>query len=461
MSINQDQMLQAIYDTLFSAFTSPPAQAQGQGASQADQTYLTLEWPGLQIDVAQFANPWSPQNPKGSTESTENLSFLVDKVQSLNPIYSANGQNISDIYNLVVNAQVVPPPLDPTAQKQYDEAIAFLQADGTDYDDAGKPITIKVDSPIYAAYKKKKKAYDNAVVSMMSSYFEYDMSKPDDQRKWSLLGPTFIDAVNTAWDDWNNAQKTKVEDKLAILAQSSNNQVGVVFNAAKAQFNNLRKVSLTVPGKVYWASYASPANWFASSASEEWTTVTIDSQSLHRSEHSDYTNMSAGGSASWGLWSVGGSFSKQDSHQSMDQTTTGLTVSFKFARVDITRPWLNFLLFSMKGWKVAEAYSASGLSNGTKKQPLGIPFPNLPTSFIAVRDLKITATWGHEDSSFISSKLSTSASLGWGPFAISGSYSQGSEDKKFNSNFDGRTISNDGLQIIGWVNTIVPACPPA
>ncbi len=143
MSINQDQMLQAIYDTLFSAFTSPPAQAQGQGASQADQTYLTLEWPGLQIDVAQFANPWSPQNPQGRTESTENLSFLVDKVQSLNPIYSANGQNISDIYNLVVNAQVVPPPLDPTAQKQYDEAIAFLQADGTDYDDAGKPITIK------------------------------------------------------------------------------------------------------------------------------------------------------------------------------------------------------------------------------------------------------------------------------------------------------------------------------
>jgi hypothetical protein len=461
MSINQDQMLQAIYDTLFSAFTSPPAQAQGQGGSQADQTYLTLEWPGLQINVSDFANPWSPQNPQGSTEATENLSFLVDKVQSLNPIYSANGQNISDIYNLVVNAQVVPPPLDQKAKEQYDAAIAFLQADGTDSDDEGKPITIKVDSPVYMKYKKMKKAYDNAVVSMMSNYFQYDMSKPEDQRKWSLLGPTFIDAVNTAWDDWTNAQKTKVEDKLAVLAQSSNNQVGVVFDAAKGQFNLLRRASVTNPGKNYFASYASPSNWFASSASEEWTTVTIDSKSLHRSEHSDYTNMSAGGSASWGLWSVGGSFSKEDSHQSMDETTTELTVSFKFARVDITRPWLNFLLFSMKGWNLGQAYSASGLSNGTKTQPLGTPFPALPTSFIAVRDLTITANWGHDDSSFISSKLSTSASVGWGPFAVSGSYSQGSEDKTFNSDFDGRTISNDGLQIIGWVNTIVPACPPA
>ncbi|MEH1836188.1 MAG: hypothetical protein V7L29_30070 [Nostoc sp.] len=460
MSINQDQMLQAIYDTLFSAFTSPPTQAKGQGASQADQTYLTLEWPGLQIDVEQFANPWSPQNPNGSTTATENLSFLVDKVQSLNPIYSANGQNVSDIYNLVVNAQVVPPPLDPKAQQDYNEATAFLQADGTDFDDLGKPITVKVDSSVYAAYKRKKKAYDNAVVSMMSNYFQYDISKPEDQRKWALLGSTFIDSVNTAWDDWTNAQKTKVEEKLAVLAQSSNNQVGVVFNAAKAQLNNLRKASLTETGKIYWASYASPSNWFASSAAKEWQEVTIDSKSLRVSEHSDYSKMSAGGSASWGLWSVGGSFSKEDSHQSMDKTTTALTVSFKFARVDITRPWLNFLLFNIKGWKT-EGYSASEISNGTKTQPLKTPFPNLPTSFIALRDLKITANWGHEDSSFIKSKLSTKASVGWGPFAVSGAYSQGSEDKKFNSDFDGRTISNDGLQIIGWVNTIVPACPPA
>lgn len=460
MSINQDQMLQAIYDTLFSAFTSPPAQAEGQGASQADQTYLTLEWPGQQIDVEQFANPWSPQNKDGSTDATENLSFLVDKVQSLNPIFSANGQNISDIYSLVTNAQVVSPPLDEKAKQEYEEAIKFLQTDGTDYDDSGKPITVKVDSPVYANYKRKKKAYSNAVVTLMSNYFQYDMSKPEDQRKWSLLGPTFTDSVNTSWDDWVNAQKTIVEDKLAVLAQSSNNQVGVVFNAAKTQFNNMRRASITNPGKNYWASYASPANWFASSASAEWTEVTINSGDLHRSEHSDYTNMSSGGKASWGLWSVGGSFSKEDSHQSMDETTKNLKVNFKFARIDITRPWLNMLLFNIKGWNIGSAYQKSGLSNGTKIQPLNTPFPLLPTSFIAVRDLSITAEWGHQDSSFVSSKISTQVSGGWGPFAISGSYSHGSTDKKFNSSFDGRTITNNGLQIIGWVNTIVPDCPP-
>lgn len=459
MSINQTAMLEAIYDTLFSAFTSPPTGANGEGASQADKTYLTLEWPGLQIDVAQFANPWSPSNPTGSTEATENLSFLVDKAQSLNPITSQNGQNVSDIYGLVVTATVVPPPEDPDAQKAYDQAIAYLQTDGTDYDDAGKPITIKVDSPVYANYKRKKIAYDNAVANLMSKYFQYDMSKPEDQRKWSLLGPTLIDPVNTAWSDWINAQKTKVESELAVLAQSSNNQVGVAFNNAQQQFNLLRRASLTDLGKDYWASYASPGNWFSSAAADEWTEVTINSGSLHTSEHSDCTSMSTGGHASWGLWSVGGSFSKEDSHHSQSKTTENLSLTFKFARIDITRPWLNFLLFNINGWSLGAAYAAGGLSNGTKDQQ-DQPFPLLPTSFIAVRDLKITADWGEEDSSFVSSTISSKSTGGYGPFAISGSYSSSSEDKKFDSEWDGRTISNPGLQIIGWINTIVPHCPP-
>lgn len=460
MSINQDQMLQAIYDTLFSAFTSPPAQAEGEGASQAEQTYLTLEWPGQQIDVSQFANPWSPQNTKGSAEATENFSFLVDKIQSLNPIVSPNGVKISDVYNLVVNAQVTPPPVSKEEKALYDDAVAFLQADKIDYDDSGKPITIKGDSPVYSNYKRKKKDYDNAVVALMSNYFQYDMSKPEDQRKWSFMGPTFTDAVDTAWNDWINAHKVKVEDKLAVLSQSSNNQVGVVFNAARSQFNSLKRASVTNPGKNYWPSYATPANWFSSAAAEEWTSVTISSGSLHTNEHSDYTKMSSGGKASWGLWSAGGSFSKEDEHQSMDETTTDLTVSFKFARVDITRPWLNTLLFNIKGWKLGEAYKKSGLSNGTKNQPLNTPFPLLGTSFIAVSDLKITANWGKKDSSLITSKVGAEASAGWGPFAISGSYSHGTSDKTFDSSFDGRTISNKGLQIIGWVDTIVPNCPP-
>ncbi|WP_215222949.1 hypothetical protein [Echinicola shivajiensis] len=460
MPDQNSKMLQAIYDTLFSAYTNPPKGVDSPATSQADQTYLSLNWPGQQIDIGQFANPFSPNNPEGSMEAVENFSALVDNLLSINPISSPNGNRLTMVYETTVNAQVIPPPEDPKAKEAYNKAFNFLHTDGVTYNDEGKAVKVKVDSPVYSNYKRKLKAYNDAVVTLMSNYFQYDMSNPADQRKFALIGPTYQSAVKSAYEDLVNAQQTKVEDMLAILAQSSNNQVGVAFKQARETFEGYKRAGITDPNKSWYPTYAMPANWFAPGAAEEWTEVTINSNEIHTSEHSDFTKISAGGKASWGLWNVGGSFDKEDSHRSMSSNTSNLKVSFKFCRIMIDRPWYNNLLYSMKGWNLGEAYEPGGLSNGTRNQDLNTPFPLLPTSFIAVRDLKISADFSQEDSSLIESKLSTSASFGWGPFSISGSYSTGNTDKKFNSRFDGSTISNDGLQIIGWVNNIVPFAPP-
>ena len=461
MAVNEAQIVQAIYDNLFAAFTNPPQGINGGAVSQKDKTYLTLNWPGQQIDVAEFANPWSPGNPTGSTTATEIFSRLVDDSQSIYPVTSPNGNRLTQVFGQVVNAQVVPPPVDPKAKAAYDQAFNFLNTDGTDYDDSGKPITVKVDSPVYSNYKRKLIGYNNAVVALMANYFGYDLTKPEDQRKWSLLGPTFQSAVQSALSDLQNAQQSKVEDAIATLAQNSNNQVGQAFTQARNQYNMMKRAGVVDPTSNWWPSYAQPANWFAPNAAAQWTNITVDSTSLHTSSHSDFTSSSAGAQASWGLWSAGGSFSKQDGHQSMSKDTSALKVSFKFARISIDRPWLNFLLFSLGGWNMGNAFKPGGISNGTRAQPTDSAMPMLSTSFIVVRDVQITANWGHDDSSTITSKLSTSASFGWGPFAISGSYATESSDSKFNSTFDGKTISNNGLQIIGWVNTLTPNSPPA
>jgi hypothetical protein len=286
------------------------------------------------------------------------------------------------------------------------------------------------------------------------------LTKPEDQRKWSLLGPTFQSAVTSALNDLQNAQQTQIESALATLAQSSTNQAGQVFKQARDQFTAMQRAGVADPTSNWWPSYAQPANWFAPNAATSWTTITVDSTSLKTEEHSDYTKISSGAQASWGLWNVGGSFNKEDGHQNMSKDTSSLKVSFKFARISIDRPWLNFLLFSLGGWSMNNAFQPGGISNGSREQPNNEAMPMLTTSFIAARDVQITADWGHEDSSLITSKLSTSASVGWGPFAISGSYGKETSDKSFASTFDGKTITNNGLQIIGWVNTITPMSPP-
>ena len=461
MAISEDKMLQTIYDSLFAAFTSPPPNAQRQGGSQADKTFLILNWPGQQVDPAQYRNPWTPTNPEGTQEAAENFSALVDDAPMLNPIWSPSGRKVSQIYADVVNAKVVPPPESAADKTAYDKAWSYLNVQKEIENDDPPPdkVTVTADSPVYTKYKRAYLAYDKAVTSLVNNYFFFDMSKPEDQRKWSLLGTQLQDAVATAYDDLQNAQATKVQDALATIAQSSNNQVGRLFKDAAAQFSNMRKASVADPTARYWPSFPFPANWTSADAAADWSEMTLTSNSLKTSENSDFESITAGASGSYGLWSGGGEFEKQDGHQSMSKETSNLKAKFKYARVTIVRPWLNFLLFGVDGWSTQTYPQPGRLSNGTKNQP-NAPFPLLPTSFVAVRDLEISADWGKEDSDEITKKLSAKANFGWGPFSISGGYAKSSSSKKFASEFDGTTLSNPGLQIIGWVCSVVPNSPP-
>lgn len=451
-------MLQTLYDTLFGVFTGTPP--GGEAGSEAGKTVLMLNWPGQAIDMATFANPWSPANPTGSQEALETFSALVNPVPLINVGYAASSKTVSEVQKLVVNANVVPPEPTEEQKKAYDTAKAYLTAMVDGYDDnTGAPIKTEGDSPVYANYKRKKAAYLSASTSFLNQYLLLDMSKPEDQRKWSILGPNLQEKVDTAMADWIAAQKTKTEDMLATLSQSSTNQVGQLFQDARTNFNTITRGSIKTPGQRFNPSYARPAAWFAPGNADTWTEMSVTSNEMKTEEHSDFTKYGGGVSASWGLWSGSGSFSKEDGHESMSKETSNLTISFKYNRVEIDRPWFNGLLYDVKGWNIGEAGGADSISNGTKTQE-GKMMPILPTAFIAVRDLKISADWGKEDKDLITSKLSTKASFGWGPFRVSGSYESSDRDMTHTTKFDGTTISSDGLQIIGWINTVLHKSPP-
>ncbi|QRM90106.1 hypothetical protein FG167_12970 [Lacinutrix sp. WUR7] len=458
MAVDQEKMLQTLYDSLFGVFTGTPP--GGEAGSEAEKTVLMLNWPGQAIDMATFANPWSPANPSGSQEALETFSALVDPIPLINVGYSSSGKKVSEVQELVVNATVVPPKPSEEAKKAYKKAKAYLTAMVDGYDDnTGAAIKTEGDSPVYANYKRKKDAYLSASTSFLNQYLLLDMSKPEDQRKWSILGPNLQEKVDTAMNDWIAAQKTKTEDNLATLSQSSSNQVGQLFEDAKNNFYTIQRSSVKTAGDKFHPSYARPAAWFAPAAANTWTDMAVSSEETKIQEHSDFKKYGGGASASWGLWSGSASFSKEEGHESMDKETSDLKISFKYTRVEIDRPWMNQLLYDVGGWNIKQAGPKGSISNGTKDQK-GKMMPILPTAFIAVRDLQITAKWGKEDYDLITSKLETKASFGWGPFRISGNYESSSRDMTNTTKFDGTTIKSDGLQIIGWINTVLHESPP-
>ena len=459
MAIDQKTMLQTVYDTIFDALTTTPrGLGTGRPILPRTTTYMSLSIPGNPVDVTQFANAWSPTNPNGSTLASENLATLVDPVPVFIPAYAASGGSTDDLYGEIVRANVAPPPPDPVGQAAFDRAFNLLNADGTDFDEEGRPITVKVPSPLYRNYQNRLSAYNAALLSYLTNFNQYDLSNPADARKWSILAPVLQAPVDQAFNDLQTARPGVVETAIATLGQYQQSSLAGIFTRARQLYDQTRRGSVLQPGFFWHLCEAFPGNWFADSAAANFSQVTLNSSRVRISEDSRFSSYGAGGGVNFGLWRVGASGSHQSQQSDMSQQTSNMNISFRFGRIEIRRRWLNSALFSLRGWSTA-GRSPGDYSNGRDTNNPGV-FALLPTAFIVARDIKISANWGQTDLHTASQSTSVRASVGWGPFSLSGNYSNSSSTKRFSSSFDGTTITVPGIQIIAWLSTIAPFCPP-
>lgn len=120
--------------------------------------------------------------------------------------------------------------------------------------------------------------------------------------------------------------------------------------------------------------------------------------------------------------------------------TDGFSITFKFCRVTLDRPWFKLALLSTPNWWMFDT-PVGAYSSGDPATNAGM-FPYVTTSFIAIRDLKITANWSAEDRA----NLTTAASFGC--FDL--------HDASVNND----TIEVKGLQVIAFVSKLMPRLPP-
>ncbi|MFM2432234.1 MAG: hypothetical protein RLZZ511_3448 [Cyanobacteriota bacterium] len=460
MPINESKMVQSVYDTLFNAYTKTPPGGLPAG-SQENKMFMIMVPGGEPIDSKQYANPLSPNNPQGTPAAIENFSRLVDRLPFVKTAYVDSTKRVSEVYKAVVEgANITPQPENPAQKAAYDKAYDLITDEADDFDDAGQPIKIPVDSPLYANYKRKQNAYADAVASFMAEFSKYDLTKPADQRAWSIIGPSKQRILTTAWNDFQTAQAKKVEDALATIAQSSQNQIGRVFKDAQERLTLLEKGSVRDPMEKLYYSYAMPANWYSSNAAQGWTSMAFSSGKYQVNQTSNYTSYGGNVGFSLGLWSAGGGFNRSVEQRHMDTQTENLDVSFRYARISIDRPWMNGMVFDLPGWTYSPV-AAGGVSSGNPATAEGTLMTIVPTGFIAVRDLKISANWSSAESDYIRKQLSANAGFGWGPFSIGGAYKSDSSQFNFKSEFDGRTINAPGLQIMGYICTVLPLAPKA
>lgn len=441
MPLNIMELMQPVYQTILAAYTQPPMPGLPPGNGRSD-TFITIIWPGQEIDEKQYGNAWSPQNPSGSQDAVENITMLTDAIPNLTPLYEWSGNSVENLYSQILNASPLLPPApskgggdrDSAARRVLssnspgDEAApaavdtsAFLNemGDRTEVSTAtaaGRPVKLISVSDDVFKEAELQAAYSDAAASLTAKRMQFNLADPAQAQQWAAVAPGYEAAVKTAWDalERHNQQaelETSVRVSISVepeasspkssnevLLSSSNedggddappNPITQAFFKARSVFEGSRLASAKNPRLSYHPTYVTPANFADPEAAKLWPSIQITPTQIR------------GGS---------GAANSQ--------------VSFKFTRVNIIRPWLALSLLKLNGWGV-QGMGPGYLSNGLSADNDGT-FALLPTAMIVVRDLSITP-------------VGTNA-------ADADSYS---------------LLTSKGLQILAWINKVVPYSPPA
>lgn len=454
----EQKVLSTMYNRLYDAVTFSPGDGKGSAFDRAT-TFLQFS-KNEAVNPQDFINAATPTNPKGNLTTAETFSRMVDVVPSVQVDFARNGV-LSDVYGQIVKGANADPTLhiDPKQQHLYDKAYGYLNTSTTITDMNGTAIKTDGPSPIYNTYLSNRTAYISAISAYRTSYNGYNLENIDDQRKWQANEPLLSNAVDQAYRTWRSAGAAQVEEALGVLDTSLNSMVRNALTAARDAIDAKNQMASSLGGPHWFLSYALPTNWYDPAAAQNFSTLTLSSEYLDSKTDSNYTSYGGGGSGSYGLWSVGGSAQHSSESTSYHMTASKFSLSAKLGVVSIYRPWLHEFIFAMNGWYV-DGKPQGGISTGALANNTNSLLPLIPTAFIVARDIAITADFTSEDKQHIASATSGSASVGWGPFSVSGNYSHSESHDTFKSTFDGGTLKIPGIQIIAWLSEIVPNSAP-
>lgn len=453
--------------------------------------YVAFRSVGLPIHKEDFANPFSPlganleknipqtppADPAGapktassqidenriftaniakSMQSYLNTFLLTDDKLRMNNDYSVmpGSSKVSDSwYAIITGANGIPPKseLNETMKKSLEDAQAKLS-------DQDGNVT-----PHYTAYMNFEEQYKKKVRDYHKAYANA-FTDPMKFQHWPNEGKLFHDDVDEAMDRWMALGfKIEIEKAISTLAAQGIDPAIVLIARAKKRFTNSLLEFMNV-GQIPYTILL-PNTWYDPDNDDGWNDYS--SRDFHTESHYQKSSTSYGGGGGFnvGFWSASASFNKSKERESMNMQTQNLSIAFKYAVVDIKRPWLDTSLLNQKNWFLMGEYKKNCISSGTMAQelPQGMLeptfLPSLVTSFILIKDLEIKWDDWKTDWKSRSESTSASASVGYGPFAVNGNYSHHNANRDFVADSDGEALKIRGIQLIGYVSAINPACP--
>jgi hypothetical protein len=445
---------------------------------------------GLPIHSDDFSNPWSPLgvnlakdipkadpvDPKNapktasgqiddnkvfaaniakSQQSYLNTFLLTDDKLKMNNAYAVmpGSSKVSDSwYAIITGANGIPTEsvISDTLKAAYDAATAKLM------DKDGNP-TVH-----YQAYMQYEDEWKGKVRAWHKAYADA-FTNPIKLQSWPIDGTSYQDDANEAMDKWVGLGfKQEIENAIATLAAQGTDPAIALIARAKKRFINSLNEFMSI-GEIPYTVML-PNSWYDPTNDDGWNEYTSDD--FHSESHySESSTAYGGGGGFGGFWSASASFNHADQKTSLNIQASDIAIAFKYCAVDIKRPWLDTSLLNLRNWFLMGDYKKNCISDGTMSQELPQNsiepafLPSIVTSLILIKDLSIKWTNWQSDWQSHEETTSASASVGYGPFAINGSYSHHDAQRDFTADTSGESLMVPGIQLIGYVSTINPGCP--
>lgn len=450
----EKKLLQSLYDRIFEAITYVP---DGKAGNFDKDTTLIQLSKNEAISPADFKSQVSPMNPNGDLNAAEQYSAMVDTVPAVQADYEPSTSKLSKTFKQIADGANTKATVNPEQKATYDAAYKFLNVEQSIPNFQGPPTVTTVPSAIAQTYDDNQAAYVTAVGGYRVAQNGYDLTLPADQRAWQAVAPGLQLNIDKAWNNWTRGGKQNVEEAQNAMAATINNITSAIIAGAQKDVSDTNWKAAGPAGQPWLLSYALPGDWASGSVGA--TDFSLKSSVLNTQSDSNFNSYGGGASWGFGLWSVGGSFNHTDGETSFHMDANTVAIKAKLTLVRVMRPWLNSLLFRTAGWWEKDQ-PINGISNGALKDNSSKMLPLMPTAFVVMSEVEITADFSAEDKKHIESATSGSTSVGWGPFSIGGNYSHSESHDKFASTFDSGTIKVPGMQVVAWVSEITPASAP-
>lgn len=391
-----------------------------------------------------------------SQQSHLSTYVLVNNKLEMNNQYSVmpGSSKLADTwYAIITGANGIPTTMelsDALKQAYADATAKLMDKDGN--------VT-----PHYQAYMQYEDAYKSKVKARNKA-FAIAFTDPMKLQQWPQDGVSYQDDVDEAWDRWMGLGfKIEIEKAVQTLAAQGTDPAIALIARAKKKFQN-SLFEFPGYGEIPY-TMLSPRTWYDPDNDEGWNEYT--STDLHSESHytASQTSYGGGGGFNVGLWSGSASFEHSDSQANSTAQMQNVKINFSYAIVDVDRQWLDTSLLNLNNWFLVGDYKKNCISTGLMGQEKPSDgteptfLPSVVTSLILAKDVHISwDDWKSQWSAHTTAN-SASASVGVWCFTASAHYSHAKQSRDFSYDDSGEELVIPGIQVIGYVSQILPACP--